>query len=164
MADQIGVMGSRPVVEMLSAGECRAYLAQVAIGRVAVTVGALPVIFTVPFVLDGDDLLIRVAQLSVLCRALTGSVVAFSADDFEESEEDSWSVLVRGVAEAVGDEVLAASLRALPLRSCSEAPERDCFVRLPLTQLSGTRAHWPDPPSARPGAKAPVGADYRVPA
>jgi len=157
-------MGSRPVVEMLSAGECRAYLAQVTIGRVAVTVGALPVIFTVPFVLDGDDLLIRVAQLSVLCRALTGSVVAFSADDFEESEEDSWSVLVRGVAEAVGDEVLAASLRALPLRSCSEAPERDCFVRLPLTQLSGTRAHWPDPPSARPGAKAPVGADYRVPA
>jgi hypothetical protein len=157
-------MGSRPVVEMLSAGECRAYLAQVAIGRVAVTVGALPVIFTVPFVLDGDDLLIRVAQLSVLCRALTGSVVAFSADDFEESEEDSWSVLVRGVAEAVGDEVLAASLRALPLRSCSEAPERDCFVRLPLTQLSGTRAHWPDAPSARPGAKAPVGADYRVPA
>jgi hypothetical protein len=157
-------MVSRPVVEMLSARECRAYLAQVTIGRVAVTVGALPVIFTVPFVLDGDDLLIRVAQLSVLCRALTGSVVAFSADDFEESEEDSWSVLVRGVAEAVGDEVLAASLRALPLRSCSEAPERDCFVRLPLTQLSGTRAHWPDAPSARPGAKAPVGADYRVPA
>jgi hypothetical protein len=37
-------------------------------------------------------------------------------------------------------------------------------VRLPLTQLSGTRAHWPDAPSARPGAKAPVGADYRVPA
>jgi nitroimidazol reductase NimA-like FMN-containing flavoprotein (pyridoxamine 5'-phosphate oxidase superfamily) len=162
-------MGSRPVVEMLSAGECRAYLAQVAIGRVAVTVGALPVIFTVPFVLDGDDLLIRVAQLSVLRRALTGSVVAFSADDFEESEEDSWSVLVRGVGEAVGDEAvgdeaLAASSRALPLRSCSEAPEHDCFVRLPLTQLSGTRAHWPDAPAARPGAKAPVGAGYRVPA
>jgi len=37
-----------------------------------------------------------VAQLSVLRRALTGSVVAFSADDFEESEEDSWSVLVVG--------------------------------------------------------------------
>ena len=156
-------MVSRPVVEMLSARECRAYLAQVTIGRVAVTVGALPVIFTVPFVLDGDDLLIRVAQLSVLRRALTGSVVAFSADDFEESEEDSWSVLVRGVGEAVGDEALA-SLRALPLRSCSEATERDCFVRLPLTQLSGTRAHWSDAPAARPGAKAPVGAGYRVPA
>jgi hypothetical protein len=157
-------MGGRPVVEMLSAGECRAYLAQVNIGRVAVTVGALPVIFTVPFVLDGDDLLIRVAQGSVLRRALTGSVVAFSADDFEENEEDSWSVLVRGVAEAVSDEVLAVSLRALPLRSCSEAPERDCFVRLPLTQLSGTRAHWPDAPGARPGTKAHVGAGYRVPA
>ena len=97
-------MVSRPVVEMLSARECRAYLAQVTIGRVAVTVGALPVIFTVPFVLDGDDLLIRVAQLSVLRRALTGSVVAFSADDFEESEEDSWSVVVSGVGEAVGHE------------------------------------------------------------
>ena len=140
---------------MLSAGECRGYLAQVGIGRVAVTVGALPAIFTVPFVLDGDNLLIRVAQLSLLRRALTGSVVAFSADDFEESEEDSWSVLVRGVGEDVGDEVLAVSLRALPLRSCSEAPERDCFVRFPLTQLSGTRAHWPDAVVPRQEPRAP---------
>jgi hypothetical protein len=157
-------MASRPVVEMLSAHECRVYLAQVAIGRVAVTVGALPVIFTVPFVLGGDDLMIRVAQPSVLRRALTGSVVAFSADDFDENEEDSWNVLVRGVGEAVGDESLAASLRALPLRSCSEAPERDCFVRLPITQMSGTRAHWPDAATAGPGAKAYAGAGYRVPA
>jgi len=127
---------------MLSAPECRGYLAQTGIGRVAVTVGALPAIFTVPFVLDGEHLLFRVAQRSPLRRALAGSVVAFSADHFDESNEQGWSILVRGVGEEVGDEALAVSLRSLPLRSYSDAPERDCFVRVPLTQVSGTRAHW----------------------
>ena len=157
-------MSSRPVVEMLSARECRGCLAQVGIGRVAVTVDALPAIYTVPFVLNGETLLIRVAQRSALRRALAGSVVAFSADHFDESQEDSWNVLVRGVGEEVGDEALAISLRALPLRSCSEAPERDCFVRLPLTQMNGTRAHWPEAGGGDQGAQVRSEANLRVPA
>ncbi|MGA3221618.1 MAG: pyridoxamine 5'-phosphate oxidase family protein [Acidimicrobiales bacterium] len=157
-------MGGRPVVEMLSARECRGYLAQVGIGRVAVTVGALPAIYTVPFVLDGDNLLVRVAQRSVLRRALTGSVVAFSADYFDESKEDGWSVLVRGVGEEVGDEALAVSPRVLPLRSCSEAPERDCFVRLPITQMSGTRAHWPEAVGVTHRSKVHLDAGCQLPA
>jgi nitroimidazol reductase NimA-like FMN-containing flavoprotein (pyridoxamine 5'-phosphate oxidase superfamily) len=136
-------MGNRAVVEMLSAPECRGYLARTGIGRVAVTVGALPAIYPVSFVLDGEHLLFRVAQRSVLRRALAGSVVAFGADHFDESNEEGWSILVRGVGEEVGDEALVVSMRSLPLRSYSEAPERDCFVRVPLTQVSGTRAHWP---------------------
>jgi nitroimidazol reductase NimA-like FMN-containing flavoprotein (pyridoxamine 5'-phosphate oxidase superfamily) len=131
------------MVEMLTTSECRAYLAQVGIGRLAVTVGALPAIYTVSFVLDGECLLFRVGQRSVLRRAVTGSVVAFSADHFDEGNEDGWCVLVRGVGEEVGDEAVTLSMRSLPLRSYSEVPERDCFVRVPLTQMSGTRAHWP---------------------
>jgi hypothetical protein len=157
-------MGSRPVVEMLSGRECRGYLAQVGIGRVAVTIDALPAIYTVPFVLDGEHLLIRVGQRSALRRALTGSVVAFSADRFDESKEDSWSVLVRGVGEEVSDEALAVSLRALPLRSFGEAPERDCFVRLPLTQTSGTRAHRPEGGGVGRRTKPRLEAGCRVPA
>ena len=128
---------------MLSAGECRDYLARGGIGRVAVSVAALPSIHAVSFVLDGERLLFRVAQRSPLRRAVAGSVVAFSADHFDEHYEEGWSVMVRGVGEEVADEAVADSLRALPLRSYSEAPERDCFVRVPLTQLSGTRAYWP---------------------
>jgi uncharacterized protein len=157
-------MGRRPVVEMLSARECRGYLAQVGIGRVAVTVGALPAIYTVPFVLEGDHLLIRVAQRSAVRRALTGSVVAFSADCFDESKEDSWSVLVRGVGEEVDGEALGVPLRALPLPSRSEAPERDCFVRLPLTQMSGTRAYWPEAVGAAPRSRGHLDAGCRLPA
>lgn len=152
------------MVEMLSASECRGYLAQVGIGRVAVTVDALPAIYTVPFVLNGETLLIRVAQCSALRRALAGSVVALSADHFDESQEDSWSVLVRGVGEEVGDEAPAVSLRLLPLRSCSEPPERDCFVQLPLTQVNGTHAHWPDAGGAKQGAQAHPEASLRLPA
>ncbi len=156
-------MGSRPVVEMLSTRECRGYLARVGIGRVAVTVGALPAIYTVAFLLEGDHLLIRVPRRSALRRALTGSVVAFSADCFDESKEDSWSVLVRGVGEEVDDEVLVPR-RALPLRSCSEAPERDCFVRLPMTQMSGTRAYWPEAVGAAPRSRGHLDAGCRLPA
>ncbi len=150
---------------MLSARECRGYLAQTGIGRVAVTIGALPAIYTVSFVLDGEHLLFRVAQRSALRRALAGSVVAFSADHFDESNEDGWSILVRGVGEEVGDEALAVSLRLLPLRSHSEAPERDCFVRVPLTQLSGTRAHWPQAggdSAGSTGADVDAGCGLRV--
>ncbi len=91
-------------------------------------------------------------------------MVAFSADHFDENQEDSWSVLVRGVGEEVGDEALAVSLRELPLRSCSEAPERDCFVRLPLTQMNGTRAHWSDAGRGEQGAPARSETSLRVPA
>ena len=113
------------------------------IGRVAVTVGALPAIYTVSFVLEDEHLLFRVAQCSVLRRAVNGSVVAFSADHFDEDDEDGWTVMVRGIGEEVRDEALAVSLRSLPLRSYSEAPERDCFVKVSLTQMSGARSHWP---------------------
>jgi nitroimidazol reductase NimA-like FMN-containing flavoprotein (pyridoxamine 5'-phosphate oxidase superfamily) len=136
-------VGDRPVLDRLSVSECRRYLAQAGTGRVAVTVGALPVIYTVPFVLEDRYLLFRVAQRSALRRALRGSVVAFTAHHFDKSKEDDWTVLVRGVGEEVDDEAVAFSLRSLPLRSYSEAPERDCFVRVSLTQISGTRAHWP---------------------
>jgi uncharacterized protein len=136
-------MEKQPAIEMLSAQECRAYLAQARIGRVAVSVGALPAIHTVSFALTGGCVVFRVAQGSPLRRAVAESVVAFSADGFDETDEDGWSVLAQGVGEEVIDPALTASLRSLPLRSHSEEPESDCFVRVPLTQVNGTRVHWP---------------------
>jgi nitroimidazol reductase NimA-like FMN-containing flavoprotein (pyridoxamine 5'-phosphate oxidase superfamily) len=136
-------MGERQIVEMLSPRECRSYLATAGVGRVAVTVGALPAIHTVSFLLHQGRLLFRMAQRSPLRHAVAGSVVAFSADNFGEGRQEGWSVLVRGVGEEVTDELAAERMRALPLRSHSDAPDRDCFLCLPLTQVSGSRVHWP---------------------
>jgi nitroimidazol reductase NimA-like FMN-containing flavoprotein (pyridoxamine 5'-phosphate oxidase superfamily) len=155
-------VGTRPVIEMLSASECRGYLAQGGTGWVAVTIGALPAIYTVSFALEDEHLLFRVAQRSALRRAVSGSVVAFSADCFDKSKEDGWTVLVRGVGEEISDEALAVSLRSLPLRSYSEAPERDCFVRISLTQMSGTRAHWPHDAGASESTGSDLGSGRRL--
>lgn len=126
-------------VKGLSRQECLAYLAQSSVGRVAVSTGALPAIYTVLFTLKDEHLVFRVPRESRLRRALSRSVVAFSTDRFDPGMFRGWSVLVRGVGEDVSDPVLVEHLRGLPLPSWSERPEADHFVRLPVEHISGSQ-------------------------
>jgi hypothetical protein len=136
-------MITSPVIEMLSIDACRAHLAQGGVGRVAVTCNALPVIQPVPFAFHDEHVVIRAPKRSSLCRAVEGSVVAFNVDHFEEGGGQGWSVLVQGVGEDVNDPDLLTSLLALPLASWSDKPETDCFMRVPLTKMTGTQIRWP---------------------
>jgi hypothetical protein len=87
----------------LSPDECRDLLRAGGIGRVGVSVGALPAIFPVHFRLVDDDIVFRApSPQSVAPGALAGTVIAFEADDFDVPDEAGWSVLVIGRVEADG--------------------------------------------------------------
>ena len=125
--------------EVLSAEECTNCLASTKVGRVAVSTGALPAVYSVVYVLSGDRVVFRVPAQSRLLRALDQAVVAFSIDRFDDDARGGWSVLVQGVAEQVTDPAVIAELRALPLPSWSNEPSADRFVQISTDHLSGTR-------------------------
>jgi uncharacterized protein len=85
------------------------------VGRVGVTIGALPAIFPVNYRFIDGAILFRTSPGSKLTAAATGAVVAFDVDDYDARTRTGWSVLVVGQSEVVHDldvtfKVLAAHL------------------------------------------------------
>ena len=90
-------------LEVLSRPECLALLGSATIGRVGLSMDALPVVLPVHFVLDHEQVVIGTAAGSKLDAALAGAVVAFQVDSVEEELGVAWSVLVRGSCHVVDD-------------------------------------------------------------
>jgi hypothetical protein len=87
----------------LSPDECRALLRAGGIGRVGVSIGALPAIFPVRYELVDDDIVFHPPYPHVAAPGVvTGAVIAFEADGFEHGAVDGWSVLVVGRVHADG--------------------------------------------------------------
>ena len=125
-------------LEELSRSECLQLLGHQYIGRVVVTMGALPVALPVNFAMLGDDVVFRTGEGGKLDAAARGAVVAFEVDSFDAISHTGWSVLVTGPAAELTDrEDVAAALR-LPLRAWAGGP-RDHFVRITSTLVSGRR-------------------------
>ena len=124
-------------LELLSEAECLALVARRPIGRVAVSLGALPAVFPVNFCLVGRDVVFRTAAGTKLAAALRGAVVAFEVDDFDADGHRGWSVLIVGkAAEITGSELVG--LEPLPVQAW--APDvRDHVVRIESEFVSGRR-------------------------
>jgi CBS domain-containing protein len=84
-------------VEMRSRQECLSLLRGVDVGRLGLSVRALPVILAVRFVLADDDIIFSSPSPTV-DAALSGTVVCFEADEPGAGESLGWSVLVTGRA------------------------------------------------------------------
>jgi nitroimidazol reductase NimA-like FMN-containing flavoprotein (pyridoxamine 5'-phosphate oxidase superfamily) len=82
---------------VLAEVECLRLLAGGHLGRVAITVKALPVILPVHFALDHDEIVFRAPPGGVLAEATRHAVIAFEADGSEPGY-GYWSVLATGVA------------------------------------------------------------------
>lgn len=93
--------------------ECLRLLGSVSICRVGVTIGALPAILPVGFVLRGDLLLIGSVAGPVLRAAFADAVVAVEADQIDEADHSGWSVLVRGRSFEVTDPAQIAAAAAI---------------------------------------------------
>jgi nitroimidazol reductase NimA-like FMN-containing flavoprotein (pyridoxamine 5'-phosphate oxidase superfamily) len=86
----------------LSPDECRALLRAGGIGRVGVSIGALPAIFPVRYELVDDDIVFHSPSAQAVAPGtLAGAVIAFEADGFGHDDQ-GWSVLVVGRVEAEG--------------------------------------------------------------
>jgi len=88
----------------LSPAECRALLRAGGIGRVSLSIGALPAIFPVQYELVDDDIVFRAPTDAAPGHgSLDGAVIAFEADQFDADERAGWCVLVVGRVEQDGE-------------------------------------------------------------
>src|SRR3546814_20622897 len=90
-------------LELLSEEEARELLDHSEIGRVGVTMGAIPAIFPVNYAIVDDLIVFRTAPGSKLSAATEGAVVAFEVDEFDGASQSGWGVLVVGRSQVVPD-------------------------------------------------------------
>ena len=82
--------------DALSERECWELLATASVGRVALSVRALPVILPVQYYLDGHRLSLCLGHHALPELALDETIVAFAADSIDPVTRSGWSVQVQG--------------------------------------------------------------------
>ena len=123
-------------IEVLGTDECKQRLAQDVIGRVAVVIGATPMIYPVNYALDGDALVMRTMPASRL--DVGQGLAAFEVDRFDRAGQSGWSVLVTGHLEEVTRDQAEemARLQASPVVPWPVG-ERDLWLRLRPSFITG---------------------------
>ena len=143
--------------------ECLRLLAGERLGRVAITVKALPVILPVRFALDRDEIVFRAPPGGVLAEATRHAVIAFEADGSEPGG-GSWSVLATGLARHLAERRCAgADLAATVVVRVRRVRRLDPPAALgsAAERHAARTAHLPDRPAAcmrpvRPAAQRAV--------
>src|SRR5215210_2349136 len=126
-------------MEPLGRGECLDLLATASVGRVGLLVDGLPEILPVNYALDGETVLFRTAEGTVLTQA-SMAVVAFEVDRLGEADQSGWSVLVQGVAHDIGDAIDPTSERLRRLTLLTWAPgTRQRWIRISPHKITGRR-------------------------
>ncbi len=82
--------------DALSERECWELLATASVGRLALSVRALPLIVPVQYYLDGRRLAVCLGHHELPERALDETVIAFAADSIDPVTRSGWSVQVQG--------------------------------------------------------------------
>jgi nitroimidazol reductase NimA-like FMN-containing flavoprotein (pyridoxamine 5'-phosphate oxidase superfamily) len=108
------------------------------LGRIGVTVNALPVVLPVNYQLFEGQLIIQTERDTRLAEATRDTVVAFEVDDVEADGSGGWSVAVTGIANEITDPNVIAQLRILPFTRWVRN-ENDRYVGISLDLMSGRR-------------------------
>lgn len=127
-------------LEVLTRTECLRLLSSRHVGRVGVSIEALPVVLPVNYAVMDGDIVVRSGPGTKLDAALAGAVVAFEVDLVDEASETGWSVLVQGVATVIAEPAVLAQAQSLSLRPWAGGP-KDHFVRISSEHMSGRRLH-----------------------
>jgi nitroimidazol reductase NimA-like FMN-containing flavoprotein (pyridoxamine 5'-phosphate oxidase superfamily) len=97
-------------LEVLVEEDCLNLLAKSSLGRIAVTIGAVPAIFPVNYHLLDGQILFRTGEGTKLHHGSDNAVVAFEVDEVDPVTHEGWSVLVVGVAREVKEREMAGSM------------------------------------------------------
>ena len=125
-------------LEILTEDDSLRLLAEHVVGRVGMTVGALPAIHPVNYRLLDGWIVFRTAAGSKLSAAATGAVLAFEIDDYDTAEHSGWSVLAVGRAEVVDDHDVAFAALDAGLQPMA-GDRRGSIVRIRPEFVSGRR-------------------------
>lgn len=133
-------MRDGPGVELLalSEQECLDRLRLTSVGRLGLSVAALPVIVPINFTVVSDDSVIFcTGPGQKLTAADDGNVACLEVDDFDSFNHLGWSVLVTGRLSRVTDPEDLAMAGQLPVQPWRHFATEPSFVRLSTELLSG---------------------------
>lgn len=133
---------------ILSREECLELLGQATVGRVAVSMNALPAIFPVNFGLCGEEVVFRTGTGMKLAAAVTNSVVAFEVDEIDYEHHSGWSVLVVGTASEVMGAAELEAADELNLRPWAHGVAQTRYIHIDTRIISGRRLMPRDVPEA----------------
>src|SRR3954451_1062412 len=121
--------------EILDENDCWRLIATAGVGRVGVTIGALPAILPVNYAVADGAILFRTGTGTKLRAAVNRSVVVFEVDDADPVYHGGWSVQAVGVAEGIAPGDHADAMGVAPW-----APgARHTYVRIRPEMVSGRR-------------------------
>lgn len=125
-------------LQVLEREECLRLLASSSLGRLGITMGALPTVLPVNYRLIGDRILFRTSLGTKLDAATHNAVVAFEVDDMDPVWHTGWSVVVTGVAREITDpdELEEIELWAIPHWAPDHATR---VVEVSTEMISGRR-------------------------
>ena len=138
----------------MSDDECHALLATAQIGRVVLSIDALPAALPVNPRLIDDAIVFRTGPGTKLTAALRHTVVGFEVDEIDPPTRSGWSVLVVGTSDVVSDPTEIARLDRAGLHSWApiSAPH---YVRISIQRISGRRLRNPVTNAGAAGAQRP---------
>lgn len=115
-------------------------MATVPVGRIGVSIRALPVILRVNFVLKGENIVFRTIPGTKLDTATANAVVAFEVDSYAPDGTSGWSVLVQGVSSEITDPADLLVLADVSLRAWAfDRGVATRLVRIEPSFVSGRR-------------------------
>lgn len=133
---------------ILSRQECLELLGHASVGRIAVSMNALPAIFPVNFGLRGEEVVFRTGTGMKLAAAVTNSVVAFEVDEIDYERHSGWSVLVVGTASEILGAAELEEAEQLNLRPWAHGVEQTRYIHIDTKMISGRRLIPRDEPEA----------------
>jgi uncharacterized protein len=126
-------------IEPMSKADCWQKLATAAVGRVGLIVDGKPEVLPVNYAIDGESVLFRTGEGTVLTQASL-SVIAFEVDHLDEADLSGWSVLLQGVGLDIGDAIDPTSERLKRLSLVTWAPgARSRWFHLVPDKVTGRR-------------------------
>src|SRR4051794_21205108 len=123
----------------LAETECLRLLESTSVGRVGVTIDALPAVLPVNYAMHGGAVIFRTISGTKLDAATANAVVAFEVDSGSNRQDGAWSVLVRGIAVEVSDPAELRAVRSLSLESWAFDGRAEHYVRVDPTLVTGRR-------------------------
>jgi hypothetical protein len=129
------VFTNRHAVASLDLDECRRLLGTQLLGRLALSVGALPAVVPVFYHLAENQVVFAV-ETDELYTALLDNIVAFEVDRIDVVAQEGWVVVVVGRSEPLGgDALIGLGRRGAPSSTIAAR-----HVGVSLDRLSGFRS------------------------
>jgi nitroimidazol reductase NimA-like FMN-containing flavoprotein (pyridoxamine 5'-phosphate oxidase superfamily) len=135
-------------LDVMSTAECHDHLTAGILGRVAVSIDALPVILPVMYRYRDGAIWFLTEEGTKMRAATANAVVAFEVDHLDD--EGGWSVLVIGQTREERDPAILSSLRAAGLEAGAPGT-RDHLVCIPTQRVTGRSFTVAAPSADAPG-------------